>query len=376
MNYVLLQLDQTELDLFMHMKKYRLVSKSYIDLYDTYDEEQEDDKPYIRFYTIGNIEFYIIKYEFTYKSNTTSKSNKSSKSSNTKTSNTEKSNTETTIQIITNAPVKIWEQEINKHITNEDMQDYYLEFIQLLRTNEENDFAKLYKELIQEKLNAFIWSLQIYGSILGEGTLTQEVQTRKGPEIVDAKTFLILDNERDPKKLVGQYDLDTIYQLCDRKLNIKYLLQGLEINDDDEKENKHPQGILMSVLEQKDESDNIIIRGIRLTRLQKPNPFGIYMCSSGMGTFLQKHTEELLCKMYEILYKKRDLLGKRKRRDTPTLSLSSSQVAQNPREIFYELFAIETAVGFWEKVGFVKTGETKILNKKTQFRMKKQICFV
>jgi hypothetical protein len=226
------------------------------------------------------------------------------------------------------------------------MQTSYLMFLRKARAERESKFADMYKQIVRENLPSEVYELTVYGTQIEGGKTT--VETKQGPQHVHVRSFVLCHND---KNAGWSKDVDDITRLCKYDIDMLYL--KTELNP------KKDSCILFTVIEQEDR-----LRGIRATRLNKSNPMGIYMCSDGLGKYLQQHTEELVCTLFSHVYKDP--------RPLTTSPRTRGQHKAKPREVHYELFAVETAVGFWEHVGFTKTGKTK---GKTFF-MTKLLCQV
>jgi hypothetical protein len=192
--------------------------------------------------------------------------------------------------------------------------DTYTSFLRKVYRHEDKDFADMYINIVHSTFPSDLWTIDVYGTEIEDQKV--QVATKKETSTVRVRSFKVCHGDT---KSVWRADIEVIFALCQNKINLGYLVDGMRPS--------RGMCIMLTVIEQVEPVPADRLRGIRISHLRtKTNPIGVYMCSDGLGTFLQEHTEELL----------------RKRRHS-----------------VYELYAVRSAVGFWERVGFTPTGKMK-----------------
>lgn len=202
------------------------------------------------------------------------------------------------------------------------------------------DFLNTFKQVASELLSPSTTSL----TINLQGDMIHDKNSDIDGKDVNIQTFLIQKHNKNPANI--KLDAEQLFRLCKTKIDIGYIVSSLKASSTSD--------ILLVIA--RDPSANIV--GIRGTKLQHigsghnrhlSSIFGMYLCSDGWGTVLQNKTEEYI----RMTLVRSQMPEHGKTGDNrPTTRHMKTQT-------HYSLWALDSAVGFWEKVGFTRTGQTK-----------------
>ena len=212
----------------------------------------------------------------------------------------------------------------------------YVHFLQKALYHDEV-FAKEAHELVRS-MDASIAQLEFQWKPVD--VHTSQVPNKAG----GYDNVLVSSGTVEPAGLPVHIDLLELYQLCDAKLDLGYLVKSVN----------HQLGKKTLIVCAFDKDQKL--RGIRVTYLsRKGGPLakikGSFACSKGMGTLLQQETENLIREKFAYLF---DYIREQ------TGDTSALRTRKRPQSVVdFELYAVPTAVGFWKHVGFKETGKKK-----------------
>lgn len=146
-------------------------------------------------------------------------------------------------------------------------------------------------------------------------------------------------------------DILELDALCNSKLELTYLVSSTRFYA-----TKH----LLVLLAYDHHTEKL--RGIRLTKISPPNVqtarafiLGSYMCSNGLGKLLQAATEDTIRNHYGAIFERTQ---QHSTADSIT-TVRRTRQAKTPKTVTFRLYAVPSAVTFWQDVGFVNMGQMK-----------------
>jgi hypothetical protein len=216
----------------------------------------------------------------------------------------------------------------------------FLKMVENAIRYKQDDFLNTFKQVVNEVLSPSITSL----AINLQGDMVDDKNSDIDGKDVNIQTYLIQKHNTNPTYI--KLEAEQLFRLCKGKIDIDYIGSSLKASSTSD--------ILLVVA--RDPYGNIV--GIRGTKLQHigsghnrhlSSIFGMYLCSDGWGTVLQNKTEEYI----RMTLVRSQMPEHGKTGDNrPTTRHMKTQT-------HYSLWALDSAVGFWEKVGFTRTGQTK-----------------
>lgn len=195
--------------------------------------------------------------------------------------------------------------------------------------NEVNIFptvVRAFQEFAGKVMDPDVWIVSIEAIPLEDKE--QEFPTKTGGrEQLRVRSYLIKKDMRGQTVDTLRFDTYAVHTLCNNVIDMTYLMDSLKST---EKKN-----VLLTVFEKANK-----VVAIRTTKMISQPRFvsevmGAYACSKGYGKLIQEWTENLIRMQYPILF-------------------TSSNINM---PMTFRLSAVDTAVSFWEHVGFVRTGK-------------------